>query len=70
MLCDMTGGSSGGPWVSSSTTTVGFTAQLRSLNSYGYSGDDSMYGPIFNSKTTATFNAANTAVGDKLALSN
>jgi V8-like Glu-specific endopeptidase len=69
MLCDMTGGSSGGPWVSSSTTTVGYTAQLRSLNSYGYTGDDSMYGPIFNSRTTATFNAANSATSGNQALS-
>jgi V8-like Glu-specific endopeptidase len=69
MACDMTGGSSGGPWVSSSSNTVGFSAQLRSLNSYGYTGDDSMYGPIFNSRTTATFNAANSATSGNQALS-
>jgi len=69
MLCDMTGGSSGGPWVSSSTSTIGFTAKLRSLNSYGYTGDDSMYGPIFNGKTTTTFNAANAATSGNQALS-
>jgi V8-like Glu-specific endopeptidase len=69
MVCDMTGGSSGGPWVTSSNNTVGFSAELRSLNSYGYSGDDSMYGPIFNSKTTTTFNAANAATTGYQALS-
>jgi V8-like Glu-specific endopeptidase len=68
MVCDMTGGSSGGPWVSSSNNTVGYTAMLRSLNSYGYTGDDSMYGPIFNSRTTSTFNAANGATSGNQAL--
>ena len=54
----MTGGSSGGPWV------FGFEGQnpvLGSLNSYGRSGDPNMYGPKFNSTTTAVYNAANGA---------
>jgi hypothetical protein len=62
MACNMTGGSSGGPWVSTTNTTTyddGVTT-LRSLNSYGYSGVSNMYGPKFNSNTQATFNAANT----------
>ena len=70
MVCDMTGGSSGGPWVRpTSGTTIGYTARLRSLNSYGYTGDDSMYGPIFNGKTTSTFNAADGATSGNQALS-
>jgi V8-like Glu-specific endopeptidase len=56
MACDMTGGSSGGPWVSN--VASGYGATLRSLNSYGYSGVKNMYGPIFNDETTSTYTAA------------
>jgi V8-like Glu-specific endopeptidase len=59
MPCDMTGGSSGGPWVTSSDPTQYTGTTLRSLNSYGYSGIRNMYGPKFNSDTQAVFNAAN-----------
>ena len=41
--------------------------KLRSLNSYGYSGVKNMYGPIFNSETTATYTTATgTTSGDVL----
>jgi len=59
MACDMTGGSSGGPWVSTTTTNYTYASTtLRSLNSYGYSGIRNMYGPKFNSNTQAVFNSA------------
>ena len=54
----MTGGSSGGPWFSGFDST-GNAGTIRSLNSYGYSGQSNMYGPIFNGNTTATYNVAN-----------
>ncbi|HEX5827936.1 MAG TPA: trypsin-like peptidase domain-containing protein [Candidatus Limnocylindrales bacterium] len=57
MACDMTGGSSGGPWVRDAAS--GYGAKLKSLNSYGYSGVKNMYGPIFNTKTQDTLNTAN-----------
>ena len=63
MPCNMTGGSSGGPWVSTTNTTHVSThasTTLRSLNSYGYSGQTNMFGPKFNNNTQAVFNAANT----------
>jgi V8-like Glu-specific endopeptidase len=56
--CNMTGGSSGGPWFSGFDGT-GNTGTIRSLNSYGYNGITAMYGPIFNSTTAATYNVAN-----------
>ena len=60
MPCNMTGGSSGGPWVS--TTNTSTYAQnvttLRSLNSYGYSGISNMYGPKFNANAQAVYDAA------------
>jgi V8-like Glu-specific endopeptidase len=63
--CKMTGGSSGGPWLSSfdTSTTAG---GLSSLNSYGYSGVSAMHGPKFNSDTTAVLNAANAATGNRI----
>ncbi len=59
MPCNMTGGSSGGPWVS--TTTARYpqaSTTLRSLNSYGYSGISNMYGPKFNNNAQAVYTAA------------
>lgn len=62
--CDMTGGSSGGPWLVG-TNDPGTTAgQIASLNSYGYSGLRYMFGPIFNADTLAVYNAANGATPD------
>jgi V8-like Glu-specific endopeptidase len=63
MACGMTGGSSGGPWLSSFTESTGI-GTLSSLNSYGYSGIKNMYGPKFNSETQAVYNAANTGTGN------
>ena len=57
----MTGGSSGGPWFSGFNATTGDAGTIQSLNSYGYSGQSFMYGPIFNGNTTNTYNAANSA---------
>jgi V8-like Glu-specific endopeptidase len=64
MPCGMTGGSSGGPWVEASVTSgsgaYGYgTTTLSALNSYGYTGIRNMYGPKFNDRTKAVFDAAN-----------
>ena len=64
IACNMTGGSSGGPWIGSFTQGGGGT--LTSLNSYGYSGVSNMYGPKFNSNTQAVFNRANTTTGNSV----
>lgn len=51
--CSMTGGSSGGGWIS---TTTG---ALNSVNSYKYRADNStMYGPYFGSVIQSAYNAA------------
>jgi len=65
MTCDMTGGSSGGPWLSGFNATTG-SGTLSSLNSYGYSGIKAMYGPKFNSNTSAVYNAADRATGNTI----
>ena len=62
LACDMTGGSSGGGWLTGSAGS--FSAVLQSLNSYGYTGETAMYGPKFNSRTEAVYNAANTATSN------
>jgi len=61
MSSTMTGGASGGPWLSNglSKTVDAVTGKLSSLNSYKYNNDSTkMYGPIFNERTQAAFNAA------------
>ena len=63
VVCDMTGGSSGGPWfigLTESGTGAGNGGVVVSLNSYGYSGVKNMYGPNFNSQTTTTLSTAQT----------
>ncbi len=63
IACNMTGGSSGGPWLAGFTNSAG---TATSLNSYGYSGLSNMYGPKFNSNTQAVFNRANTTTGNSI----
>lgn len=63
--CKMTGGSSGGPWLSSFDASTG-VGNLSSVNSYGYSGVSAMHGPKFNSDTAAVYNAANSASGGNI----
>jgi hypothetical protein len=58
MACAMTGGSSGGPWLTGFNETTGNTGTLSSLNSYGYSGVRNMYGPKFNDNTADVLNVA------------
>ena len=55
--CDMTGGSSGGPWLVNLDAN-GDNGTLASVNSDGYSGIRAMHGPKFGTKTQATWNAA------------
>jgi V8-like Glu-specific endopeptidase len=61
--CDMTGGSSGGPWLAGVNVVqtgpgAGDGGTLNSLNSYGYSGKSFMYGPKFNAETKKVLDRA------------
>ena len=57
MRCDMTGGSSGGPWVSRYNTAD--QQGLSSVNSYKYINDRKrMYGPKFTTETQETMDVA------------
>ena len=56
--CNMTGGSSGGPWFAAFNST-NFDGSASSVNSYKYTNNSKkMYGPKFNASTLSTFNAA------------
>lgn len=57
LACDMTGGSSGGPWLQG-TDANGNGGTQRSVNSYGYSGLARMYGPIFDAPEQGAYNGA------------
>lgn len=63
MNSTMTGGASGGPWLSNGASTDGLdfgsAGKLSSLNSYKYNTDSTkMYGPFFNTRTATTFNTS------------
>jgi hypothetical protein len=54
--CDMTGGSSGGPWLDQRFENLTVSDEkIASLNSYGYSGYKYMFGPKFNATTAALY---------------
>lgn len=54
MACDMTGGSSGGPWFGGPDGT----GDIVSVNSYGYRGLTRMFGPTFDSSQEGALYAA------------
>jgi hypothetical protein len=55
ITCDMTGGSSGGPWLVSGSSTI------NSLNSFGYNGlNNKMFGPYFGSEIQSAYSTAAT----------
>jgi hypothetical protein len=65
--CDMTGGSSGGPWLTGFNASTG-DGTLTSVNSYTYSSvKNKMHGPKFDSRTQAVFTAANGATTNTIA---
>ena len=64
LVCDMTGGSSGGGWLGGFSNGSG---TLGGLNSYGYSGVKNMYGPDFNANTSAVYSkATSTTSGNQI----
>lgn len=60
MVCNMTGGSSGGPWFINYSEASGI-GTLNSLNSFKYTGgplSNRMFGPYFGSVVQGVYNAA------------
>ncbi|MEU9230932.1 trypsin-like serine peptidase [Streptomyces subrutilus] len=59
--CNMTGGSSGGPWFQDFNETTGLGTQV-SVNSFGYTFlPNRMYGPYFGNEAKAAYDKAQTA---------
>lgn len=59
--CDMTEGSSGGPWLSNFNTSTG-AGTVTSVNSFGYSDNPNvMYGPYFDNSIRDLYNTAQKA---------
>jgi hypothetical protein len=57
LACDMTGGSSGGPWFRG-----GPAGDIHSLNSYGYSSlQGYMFGPVFGAPEQAAFSGSDSS---------
>ncbi|MDQ0692035.1 serine protease [Arthrobacter sp. W4I7] len=56
--CDMTGGSSGGPWFIQTSRTTGADGPQNSINSYGYNGSAVMYGPYWGAVIQQAYNSA------------
>lgn len=66
--CNMTGGSSGGPWFTNFDETNG-TGTLNSVNSFKYTYgplSKNMFGPYFDAYTEKTYNAAKAGPGGNL----
>ncbi|MBT2235423.1 serine protease [Nonomuraea sp. NEAU-A123] len=58
LTCDMTGGSSGGPWFQNFTESTGLGIQ-NSVNSFKYNfAPNLMFGPYFGSEAQAVYQAA------------
>lgn len=58
LRCDMTGGSSGGPWLLAFNERTG-TGLVNSVNSFKYNVDPRfMFGPFFGPEAQAVYNAA------------
>jgi hypothetical protein len=58
MNCNLTGGSSGGPWLINYSTGTG-VGTLNSVNSFTYRGvKNIMWGPYFGSVIQSTYNTA------------
>jgi hypothetical protein len=65
MACDMTGGASGGPWLSGFNETTG-GGTLASVNAYVYVGSSVMYGPKFTATTQGVYKAADKATANTI----
>lgn len=65
IACNMTPGSSGGPWLARFSRTYG-SGVLVSVTSYGYAGTSELFGPRFDRTTRAVLTAADAAGGNQL----
>jgi hypothetical protein len=55
--CELTGGSSGGPWIQPMDPDTG-SGEIRSVNSWGYTNQPGMAGPFLDASADCTFKVA------------
>ena len=60
--CDLSGGSSGGPWVQTMDVDAG-RGPIISVNSWGYTNQPGMAGPLLDDSALCTYTAANGGAG-------
>lgn len=62
--CELSGGSSGGPWIQNMDTQGG-SGKIMSVNSWGYSNSPGMAGPrLHDTSASCVFGAARTSTGN------
>jgi hypothetical protein len=64
LLCDMTGGASGGPWLHGTTNPATASGSVASVSSYRLIGGDYLYGPAFDGSTRAVYDKAKAVTPD------
>lgn len=64
LLCDMTGGSSGGPWLYGATDPASPAGEVASVTSYRLLGGDHLYGPVLDGRTRAVWEFAKSITPD------
>jgi hypothetical protein len=57
--CGLTGGSSGGPWIQPTDQTTTGSGPIISVNSWGYTNQPGMAGPLLDNSAHCVFNEAN-----------
>jgi hypothetical protein len=68
LLCNMTGGASGGPWLYGSTNPENGTGEVLSVSSYRILHPISLYGPRFDAKTQAVRDRAAASTPDAVGI--
>ena len=58
IVCDMTGGASGGPWLAETSNAGTTTGCVASVSSYRLTGDDHLFGPELGGATAKVYETA------------
>ncbi len=64
LVCDMTAGASGGPWLHGTTNPATTAGSVASVSSYRINGDDHLYGPVFDGSTKVVYDKAKAVTPD------
>jgi Trypsin-like peptidase domain/S-layer homology domain len=64
LVCDMTGGASGGPWLADVADPATTAGAIASLSSYRLQGDNHLFGPVLDGSTAAVYELAKVVTPD------